>query len=132
MTHLLDTNICSAHMRRPAGLAHRFFQSAGRIAISSVVLAELYAGAYKHPNPARLLVLIRELLDEVAVVDFDSASAEQYGKLQGALLQRGISVPTADLMIASVALVHDLTLVTHNTADFRNIPGLRLVDWLMP
>ena len=26
MTHLLDTNICSAHMRRPAGLAHRFFQ----------------------------------------------------------------------------------------------------------
>jgi predicted nucleic acid-binding protein len=33
-------------------------------------------------------------------------------------------------MIASVALVHDLTLVTHNTADFRFIPGLRLDDWL--
>ena len=132
MTHLLDTNICSAHMRRPAGLAHRFFQYAGGIAISTVVLAELYAGAYKHPNPAKLLVLIRDLLDEVAVVDFDSACAEQYGKLRGTLLQQGISVPTADLMIASVALVYDLTLVTHNTADFRNIPGLRLVDWLKP
>jgi tRNA(fMet)-specific endonuclease VapC len=35
-------------------------------------------------------------------------------------------------MIAPVALVHDLTLVTHNTADFRNIPGLRLEDWLVP
>jgi tRNA(fMet)-specific endonuclease VapC len=132
VTHLLDTNICSAHMRRPAGLAHRFFQYAGRIAISTVVLAELYAGAYKHPNPDKLLVLIRDLLDEVAVVDFDSACAEQYGKLRGALLQQGISVPTADLMIASAARVHDLTLVTHNTADFQNIPGLRLVDWLMP
>jgi tRNA(fMet)-specific endonuclease VapC len=132
VTHLLDTNICSAHMRRPAGLAHRFFQYAGRIAISTVVLAELYAGAYKHPNPAKLLVLIRDLLDEVAVVDFDSACAEQYGKLRGALLQQGISVPTADLMIASAARAHDLTLVTHNTADFQNIPGLRLVDWLMP
>jgi len=33
-------------------------------------------------------------------------------------------------MIAAVALVHDLTLVTHNTADFRPIPGLRLEDWL--
>ena len=97
-----------------------------------MVLAELYAGAYKHPNPARLLVLIRDLLDEVAVVDFDSACAEQYGKLRGVLLQRGISVPTADLMIGSVALVHDLTVVTHNTADFRNIPDLRLVDWLTP
>ncbi len=30
-----------------------------------------------------------------------------------------------DLMIASVALAHDLTLVTHNTADFQHIPDLR-------
>jgi tRNA(fMet)-specific endonuclease VapC len=37
-----------------------------------------------------------------------------------------------DLMIASVALVHDLTLVTHNTADYRSISGLRLEDWLTP
>ena len=37
---------------------------------------------------------------------------------------------TTDLMIGSVALLHDFTLVTHNTVDFRNIPGLRLEDWL--
>ena len=73
MTHLLDTNICSAHMRRPAGLAHRFFQYAGGIAISTVALSELYAGAYKHPNPTKLLSLIADLLQEVAVLDFDSA-----------------------------------------------------------
>jgi tRNA(fMet)-specific endonuclease VapC len=35
-------------------------------------------------------------------------------------------------MIASVALVHNLTLVTHNTADFTSIPGLQLEDWLTP
>ena len=132
MTHLLDTNICSAHMRRPDGLAHYFFQYASRIAIPSVVLAELYAGAYKHPNPSRLLGLIADLLQEVVVLDFDSVCAEQFGKTQGALLQKGIAVPVPDLMIASVALVYDLTLVTHNTADFRNIPGLRLDDWLTP
>jgi tRNA(fMet)-specific endonuclease VapC len=48
------------------------------------------------------------------------------------LRRAGIEVPTVDLLIASVALVYDLTLVTHNTADFRNIPGLRLDDWLTP
>jgi tRNA(fMet)-specific endonuclease VapC len=132
MTHLLDTNICSAHMRRPGGLAHRFFQYASGIAISTVVLAELYSGAYKHPNPSRLLALIADLLQEVAVLDFDSACAEQFGKVQGGLLRQGIMVPETDLMIASVALIHDLTLVTHNTADFQNIPGLRLDDWLTP
>ena len=132
MTHLLDTNICSAHMRRPGGLAHRFFQYAGGIAISTVVLAELYSGAYKHPNPPRLLALIADLLREVAILDFDSACAEQFGKVQGALSQQGVAVPESDLMIASVALFHNLTLVTHNTANFRNIPGLRLDDWLPP
>ena len=132
MTHLLDTNICSAHMRRPGGLAHRFFQYAGGIAISTVVLAELYSGAYKHPNPSRLLALIADLLQEVAVLDFDSACAEQFGKVQGGLLRQGIMVPETDLMIASVALIYALTLVTHNTADFQNIPGLRLDDWLTP
>ena len=79
-----------------------------------------------------LLQKIADLLNEVQVLDFDSACAEQFGKVQGGLLQQGITVPAADLMIAAVALVHNLTLVTHNTADFQNIPGLRLEDWLTP
>jgi tRNA(fMet)-specific endonuclease VapC len=37
-----------------------------------------------------------------------------------------------DLLIASVALAHDLTLVTHNTGHFQEMPGLRLEDWLTP
>ena len=42
MSFLLDTNILSAHLRRPAGLAHRFFQHSGRLYTSGVSLAELY------------------------------------------------------------------------------------------
>jgi tRNA(fMet)-specific endonuclease VapC len=132
MTHLLDTNICSAHMRHPAGLAHRFFQHAGNIAVSTVVLSELYSGAYKHPNPPKLLSLIADLLQEVGVLDFDSPCAEQFGALSGELHRQGIGVSFADLMIAATAKFHNLTLVTHNTADFQAIPGLRLEDWLIP
>ena len=67
-------------MRRPAGLAHRFFQYAGGIAIASVTLAELYSGAYKRPQPARLLALIADLRQDVAVLDFDTVCAEQLGR----------------------------------------------------
>ena len=73
--------------------------------------------------------LIDDLRHELVVIDFDVACAEQFGKTRGSLLQKGISVPTTDLMIASSALVHDLTLVTHNSADFRNVPGLRIQDF---
>ena len=81
---------------------------------------------------APLLQKIADLLDDVVVLDYDHACAERFGKERGGLLQQGICVPTADLMIAAVALVHNLTLVTHNTADFQNITGLRLDDWLIP
>src|SRR5262245_37952321 len=132
MTHMLDTDTCSAHMRRPAGLAHRFMQYAGGLAISTVTLGELFSGAYKRLQPTPILTLIADLLQDVAVLTFDSACAEQFGIVRGGLLRQSIQVPTADLMIASVALVHNLTLVTHNTADYQHVPGLRLDDWLVP
>ena len=130
MSHLLDTNICSAHFRRPGGLAHQFLQYAGRLFVPTVVIGELYTGAYHVDDPAPLLQKIADLLEDVRVLEFDHACAEQFGKVRGTLLRRGISIPTADLMIGAVALVHDLTLVTNNTADFKSIPGLRLADWL--
>jgi predicted nucleic acid-binding protein len=33
------------------------------------------------------------------------------------LRRQGIEVPIADLMIGSVALIYDFTLVTHNLVD---------------
>jgi predicted nucleic acid-binding protein len=39
MSYLLDTNICSAHIRRPGGIAHRFIQHSGRLWMPTVVLA---------------------------------------------------------------------------------------------
>ena len=132
MNFMLDTDICSAHMRRPAKVAHRFIQYAGGLAFPTIVLAELYAGAFKHPTPARLLTLIADLLHELHVLDFDSSCAEHFGKVRVTLLQHGVTVSRMDLLIASVALANNLTLVTHNTADYCNIPGLRLDDWLVP
>ena len=132
MSHLLDSNICSAHFRRPGGLSHRFIQYSGGLFVPTIVLGELYSGAYHIRNPAPLLQKIADLLDDVQILDFDHECAQQFGRVRGSLLQLGISVPTADLMIAAVALVHNLTLVTNNTADFQHVPGLRMVDWLTP
>jgi tRNA(fMet)-specific endonuclease VapC len=75
---------------------------------------------------------IRDFRRDISVLSFDEACALELGKVRGSLLRQGIRVSPVDLMIACVALVHDLTLVTHNTKDFQNIPGLSLEDWLTP
>jgi len=133
VSFLLDTDTCSAHLRRPSGLIHRFVQHSGRLYVSTLGLAELYAWAYRREDPVPALAAIAKLVQfEVKLLDFDRACAEQFGMLRGIFRRQGVSVPPVDLMIASVALVNDLTLVSHNTRDFRFVPNLRLEDWLEP
>ncbi len=131
MSYLLDTNILSAHLRRPSGLQHRFVQHSGRLYTSTVALAELYDWACRRPDSAAALAAVDKMLFyEVATIEFDNDCAKECGRLRADLRRQGIGVASLDLLIASVALSFDLTLVTHNTKDFQNIPGLQLEDWL--
>jgi tRNA(fMet)-specific endonuclease VapC len=133
LSFLLDTDTCSYHLRRPSGLAHRFIQHSGRLFIPSVVPAELYVWIYRRDDPTPGLAIIDDFLQrEVRVLPFDEACAEEFGRIRSHLLRRGLGANRVDLMIAAVAVHHDLTLVTHNTADYQQIPGLRLDDWIAP
>ena len=133
MTHLLDTNICSAYLKRPGGLAHRFMQHVGGLDIPTIVLAELYTWAFRRPQPEPLLQLIEaDLVSDVTVLNFDAACARQFGQMRAKLLTTGVVVNPVDLMIAAVARTHDLVLVTHSVKHFEVIPDLRIEDWLAP
>jgi tRNA(fMet)-specific endonuclease VapC len=130
VSYLLDTDTCSIHLRTPSGLAARFQQYSGRLNISTVSVGELYVWAFRLKNSSRRFLQLQELFDEVAAVPFDLLCAEEFGKARASLMRHGINIPRVDLTIASVALAHDWTLVTHNTKDFERIPGLRLEDWI--
>ena len=131
MSFLLDTNICSFHLKRPSGLIHRFTQHSGGLYIPTIVLGELYAWAYNRGDPAPTIRLIEDdLLSDVTVLEFDADCAREFGRARGRLLRDKIPHSATDLLIASVALVYDLTLVTDNVKDYQFVPGLRLENWL--
>jgi tRNA(fMet)-specific endonuclease VapC len=133
MSFLLDTNICSAYLKNQRGLAHRFVQYSGRLRVSSIILGELYTWAYRRPDPAPTLKAIAdELLPHLTELVFDRSCADEFGQIHTALLRLGRPVHAVDMQIAATAVVHSLTLVTHNTRDFQHIPGLQLDDWLAP
>jgi tRNA(fMet)-specific endonuclease VapC len=132
MSFLLDTDTCSAHLKDNKTVGMRFLQYGGGLHISAISLCELLAWARRASTPPRRLIGLREMLKEVAVLPVTAEVAEQYGRLQAKLLDTGKPAPVMDLMIAATATVHDLTLVTHNSRHFANIPGLRLQDWLEP
>jgi tRNA(fMet)-specific endonuclease VapC len=131
MSFLLDTNICSAHLRKNTLFTHKFIQYSGRLFVPCIVLGELYAWAYSRDDTNRLIRLIEDdLVEDVKILPFDEASAFEFGKIRGTFIRQGIHFSFMDLTIASVAIAYDLTLVTHNTSDFLRIPNLRMADWL--
>ncbi len=75
--------------------------------------------------------MYQEILADFArmnVLPFDSAAAEAAAGFR----KVGIRIGTMDLRIGSVALVRGLTVLTRNTVDFQQIPGLKFEDWTVP
>jgi len=94
---------------------------------SSVVIGELYKGAYRSPARERHLDNIKKrILPAVTVLPYDVATAHIYGQIRAQLEEAGQMLADADLQIAATALYHGLDLVTGNLRHFERIDGLRI------
>ena len=60
------------------------------------------------------------------VLPWDTVAADMFVSFR----RQGIRLGSMDLKIACIALVHDATLLTRNTSDFAQLPGLRVANWL--
>jgi predicted nucleic acid-binding protein len=132
MSFLLDTDTCSAHLKQKGNLTHRFLQFMGRLHVSVITPGELYTWALRAKASPQRLQNLEDLLNDVQVLEVTQEIARRFGEVRAALFDAGTSVPEMDLMIAATALVHNLTIVTHNVQDYANVPGLTIDDWLVP
>lgn len=86
----------------------------------------LAIGAQRQP------AAFERLWQVLGIVMIDHAVLDKAAELYAALRASGQLIEDADLLITAMALVYDMTLVTHNTAHLARIPGLQVEDWLMP
>ena len=128
--YLLDTSICVFLFRQKYGIAEKLSAlSPSQCYISEVTIAELKYGAYKSNRREDNLRLVDQLVSEVNVVPF-AESIEFFAKEKTRLRAMGTPVEDFDLLIASAAVQHGLTLVTDNTKHFKNIQGLSMENWV--
>lgn len=96
------------------------------IILPALTLAELEAGVRGDDQAVRRARL-DVMVDILEVRPFLTADARVYGDIVRAC---GFSRrKVLDRMIAAQAIVAEATLVTLNAADFRDIPGLTLLEW---
>lgn len=131
MTYLLDTNPCIRYLNAASDTLRRRFEAAGdgRLAVCSVVKAELFFGALKSQSPEKSLTALRDFLSRFISYSFDDTAAIEYARIRAELERRGTPIGANDLMIAAIAIRNSLTLVTHNVGEFRRVGGLTVEDW---
>jgi tRNA(fMet)-specific endonuclease VapC len=131
MKWMLDTNICIDIIKeRPQAVLDRFKRHAvGEIGISVVTLAELEYGVSASSRPAKNREALDQFVSPLAVASFDRDATAAYGRLRAALEKKGQMIGSMDLLIAAHAVSLDVRLITHNSREFRRVPGLRTEDW---
>jgi tRNA(fMet)-specific endonuclease VapC len=130
--YLIDTDICSAHLRNVSVVTGHMLRHAGSLRISSLTLGELLSWTLRSKSPPKYHQGLLKFMSHVKVLDSDQATAWKFGEVRAHLLDRGSPVAAIDPMIAATALIHGLTLVTHNRQHFIKVPGLVIDDWTMP
>lgn len=134
MTYLLDSNTIIAILKgREDGRKAAKRLAAlppHEVAVCSVVEAELWHGAEKYKVPEQRRQDLAAILAPHPSLPFDSQCAPHYARIRHGLEQAGLLIGGNDLLIASIALAHRLTVVTHNSGEFGRVPGLSVEDWL--
>lgn len=100
--------------------------------ITAVTLAELSVGPLVTDDPVERAARQARLQETESAFDplpFDASAARAFGRVAAAVRRAGREVrPRAfDVLIASVAVAHDLPLYTCNPIDFSGMTGLTLV-----
>lgn len=132
MLYMLDTNICSYILKNHPLSVKAHFDEVGaeKLAISSIVLAELYYGAARHPKGITIRREIDDFTSRLKIMPWNEAAANHYGSIRTALEKNGTPTGSMDMLIAAHARSLKATLVTNNTKHFECVPELLIANWV--
>jgi tRNA(fMet)-specific endonuclease VapC len=122
MRYMMDANTIVHLLSQgyPALTARVADTEAGAICVSSIAFAEVVWGSANGKPP--ILPMLNAFVTEIPVLPFDEAAARTYSKIP---FKRG----TFDRLIAAHALSLGLTVITRNTRDYKDVPGVQVEDW---
>jgi tRNA(fMet)-specific endonuclease VapC len=136
---VLDTNhVSELTWRTAAGLRllQRLNAADQDAAVSAITVEESLRGwlaqIRRNTEPRNQIPVYQRLTRQVEVfaswlvLPWDDDAADRFDSLKSLRQQVG----TQDLKIACICFAHDATLHTRNVDDFKQVPGLRVENWL--
>lgn len=127
----LDTNICIYYLNGTYEAIGTHFKEVapGEIKIPVIVKAELLFGLEKSKRKNLIKEKYKQFLEVFEIIPFDDAATHCYAKIRMILENKGTIIGGNDLLIASIVLARNGTLITHNVKEFNRVPKLSIEDW---
>jgi predicted nucleic acid-binding protein len=123
----LDTNAVSALLAGETALAE-VLSGSERHELPVVVLGEYRYGLRRSKQRKRLEKLLATLARESRVLAIEDSTAAVYAVVRDRLREQGTPIPENDVWIASLAVEHNLPVVSRD-AHFDHVDGLMRVSW---
>ena len=133
LTHLLDTFIYSQPIKKkPLETVITNWNSISdqNLCISIFCETEILQGLEMKQSYNLWNAYNSILKDSLPIIYFSMEAAKLYAKIQANCVKKGRTRPVFDLLIASTAIDNNLILATCNYKDFKDIPDLKVEDWL--
>jgi tRNA(fMet)-specific endonuclease VapC len=83
----------------------------------------------KHRDALKQIDMFCEFVKSNRILPLTEKSVAISSNIYAALRKKGNQLDDIDVLIAGVALAHDLVLVTHNVHHFNRIEDLAVIDW---
>jgi tRNA(fMet)-specific endonuclease VapC len=121
---LLDTSVVIDHFRGDPRI-REVLENAVALYLPTVVLGELYYGAFRSAHREKHFEQVRLFLRAVVVLGTDAQTSEAYGRIRSELAQAGQPIPENDIWIAAVALQYGFPIATRDQ-HFGRIAGIEV------
>lgn len=128
--YILDTDTWIEYFHHRCGIETKIATlPAEEIFASEITIAELTYGAL-HSNAVERHMREPQAIEDTFTVLPISGTLRDYAEIRHALTNKGVSVGDFDILIGAAARHYGLTVVTHNTRHFTQMPGVQTADWV--
>jgi len=128
----LDTNIITAFLKNDLRVVRKvsdYLEFFDKLTINIISYYEILRGLKDLGNEEKLK-RFEEFIQENEFVSIRRETIERAAEIYVNLKKQGKLIEDADILMASIAIVENLVLITDNISHFERVKSLRTENWL--
>ncbi len=128
---LVDTDILSFYFKGDPKVVSKFNDYLKEYDVINISIITYYEilGGLNFKKAEKQIKDFQEFVNNNTIIHISEDSAKISGDIYADLRQKGITIGTADILIAGISIENELSLITNNERHYESINGLKFENW---